>query len=88
VKARTLWALFVLWPLILWLAAFAVGLSAHWYGCEISARGSSPCVVLGRDIGEQLYPLWAMGYFFGFALLWMIPAALLWWIVEIFKARR
>ena len=85
-KASRSWALFVLWPLILWLVALALGLLARWYGCEISARGPSPCVVLGHDLGEQLYPLWAMGYYFGFALLWTIAAGFLWWLVEIIKA--
>jgi len=53
-KARAVWALFVLWPLILWLLAFAIGLMAQGSGCEISAKGPSPCSLLGQDVGEQL----------------------------------
>ncbi len=54
--------------------ALALGLNA--YGCEISARGASPCWVLGTDIGEAIYPLWALGYLLIPVIGW-IPLGLL-----------
>lgn len=74
--ARYLPLLIVMWPAILWLAAFAVSLIVRLNGCKISARGPEECIFLGADVGELIYPLWAMGYYLMFAFLW-VPIGLI-----------
>ncbi len=63
--------LIVTWPALLWLSGLAVSLAAQSYGCTISARGPEPCIVFGRDYGEFLYPLWALGFSVIYVLLWL-----------------
>lgn len=73
---RVISVLIVLWPCVLLLLAILILVLASMKGCRVSARGPEVCMVFGRDIGEQLYPLWAMGYYFVLSLLW-VPAGLL-----------
>lgn len=43
---------------------------------------------MGMDIGEQISGMWTVGYQIAFSLMWVIPAVVLWAIVEIVKAFR
>ena len=76
----------VLWPAALWLVAFAVAFVAGRSGCKIWARGPEECMVLGMDIGEYLYPLWAMGYYMLGVILWIPIGFVL--LILIWLARR
>ena len=68
--------LIVLWPALLWIAAFTVAQIAQLNGCVIWARGPEECKFLGADIGEFLYPLWALGFSLLYVFLW-IPIGLI-----------
>jgi hypothetical protein len=86
-KRGVVWGLLVLWPAILWILAFGIATIARMSGCDISAMGPSPCIVLGVDVGEDIYPLWALGLFAGFVLIWVIVTGIIWWIAEIIRSR-
>lgn len=68
--------LIVLWPALLWVTAFAVAQVARLNGCIIWARGPEECIFLGADIGEYLYPLWALGFSLIYVFLW-VPIGLI-----------
>jgi hypothetical protein len=68
--------LIVLWPAGLCLLGFIVLLIANVNGCKVSAQGPSPCILLATDIGEYIYPLWALGYYLFYAFLW-VPIGLI-----------
>jgi hypothetical protein len=86
-RRSVIWTLLVLWPAILWVTAFGVATIAGLGGCEISARGPNPCIVASTDIGDYLYPLWALGHWAVIALLWVISMGLIWLAVEFVRAR-
>jgi hypothetical protein len=58
------------WPIVLVSVAGAIA-SAN--GCELNEGSVHPCVVNGRDMGEQLYGMGVMGWF----MLVTIPTGLL-----------
>ena len=72
---------------MLWLIALGVATAARLHGCKIWAAGPEPCFVFGVDLGENLYPLWALGYYFVAAALWVGPALLVWLLIKGFKGR-
>lgn len=86
-KWRIFWGLLVFWPAVLWLAAFAAAMLTRAHGCTLSAAGPSPCIVFGADLGETLYPLWALGYLLPYVFFWIVPAGTLWLIVGFIRAR-
>lgn len=87
-KPRLIVAAIVFWPWII----IAMQLLVIWWatsrGCVVSARGPEPCIVMGMDIGEQISGMWTVGYQIAFSLMWVIPAVLLWAIIEIVRAFR
>jgi len=73
------------WPIFAWLLGLLIALLANLGGCKISAQGPQPCEVLGLDLGAALYPLWGLGFYLLYALLW-IPIGLA--IVGLIRAFR
>ncbi len=79
----------VFWPIPILLLEILILIWAESRGCTIWARGPEPCIVLGRDIGEHLYPLWSVGYQAMFGIGWVIDALLIWGLVKlVFWVRR
>ena len=74
--SRLFIVLFVLGPALLWLLLLLISMLLRMYGCTIWAKGPEQCIVLGTDIGAQIYPLWGLGYSLIPAVVW-IPIALL-----------
>lgn len=73
----TFLALFVvLWPAFLWLFALLIAQLARFNGCTIWARGPEECLFLGADVGEYIYPLWALGFYLLYVFLW-VPIGLI-----------
>ncbi len=68
--------LIVLWPALIWVVAFSVAQVARLNGCVIWARGPEKCMFFGSDIGEFLYPLWALGFSLLYVFFW-IPIGLI-----------
>ena len=60
----------IVWPMILVTVA---GNIASANGCQLDEGSVHPCIVDGRDIGEQLYGMGVMGWF----MLVTIPTGLL-----------
>lgn len=79
---RRAFYLFVFWPLIPIAFMIIVLLFITLIGCEFSALDSSECIVFGTDIGEWIYPFWAVGYLAAFSLVWIVPAAFVWLVVR------
>ncbi len=65
----------VMWPVMLWLIGLGVAMIARLGGCSISAHGPEPCLRFGVDQGGALYPLFGLGLYLIYALLW-IPLGL------------
>lgn len=63
--------LIVLWPAVLWAVGYLVYLLALLNGCKVTAKCPEECIFLGADFGEVIYPLWALGFYLGYAFLWM-----------------
>lgn len=82
-KSRIVPIFLVLWPVFLILLMFVTIQLASLNGCKIWARGPSPCLFMGYDFGEMLYPFWALGYYTVFAMFWVIPTGLIWIVIEI-----
>ena len=79
-----------LWPVVLVAAASAI---ASTHGCQLDEGSVHPCIVNGRDMGEQLYGMGVMGWFMLvtiptglFALATYFGIVLLVWFVR--RARR
>ncbi len=59
------------------LITFGAGAIANYYGCELHEGFVNPCMAFGRDIGEDLYTSFVLGWFtlitlpFGFAV-WLL----------------
>lgn len=87
-KPRLVASLIVFWPWIIIAVEFAVIWWANARGCKIWALGPEPCLLFGHDIGEQLYPLWSVGYQIAFSFMWVIPALIVWALVEVVTVRR
>ncbi|KIC09996.1 hypothetical protein RA19_12565 [Leisingera sp. ANG-M1] len=68
--------LILLWPLALWVAGFIISQAAQTGGCKIWAKGPEECIFLGTNIGELIYPLWSLGFYLPFVLLW-VPCGLI-----------
>jgi len=78
VRFHIVMAILVFAPWLLAALGFGVAIWADANGCTITARDVTPCIVLGRDIGPQLYPLFGLGYFLAFSVFWVVPGLLLW----------
>ena len=65
----------VMWPGMLWLIGLGAAMIARLGGCSISARGPEPCLLLGLDLGGALYPLFGLGIYLIYVVLW-IPLGL------------
>ncbi len=87
-KRRRLIALLVFWPAILITIEVVAAMAVTAMGCTISSRGPETCMVLGIDIGPSVYGLFSIGYQVIFALMWIVPALVLWILAEIFVAVR
>lgn len=59
-----------IWPVVLVSVAGSIA-SAN--GCELDEGSVHPCIVNGRDMGEQLYGMGVMGWF----MLVTLPTGLL-----------
>lgn len=77
--------LIVAWPAYLWIIAFVIGQIANLNGCTIWALGPEECMFFGADIGDFLYPLWALGYWAVLVVFW-IPIG--WILVRIIEYAR
>lgn len=60
----------IVWPMVLVGVAGSIA-SAN--GCQLDEGSVHPCIVNGRDMGEQLYGMGVMGWF----MLVTIPTGLL-----------
>ncbi|ETX13560.1 hypothetical protein OCH239_09785 [Roseivivax halodurans JCM 10272] len=69
---------FVFGPAAVWLAGFALSCILVLAGCGLHAAGPQECIVFGRDIGEDIYPLWAVGFFLPAVLVWAAIGSLAW----------
>lgn len=68
--------LIVFGPLAVWLAGMLLLAIVLLGGCEVMALGPQECIVFGRDIGEDIYPLWSLGFFFPIVILWVAISSL------------
>jgi hypothetical protein len=46
------------------ISVFVAYMIANAWDCQLDEGGVHPCVVFGRDIGELLYTMAVMGWFF------------------------
>ena len=87
-KARLFLLPILFWPVPVLAIKFAIYFFVTSHGCVISAAGPHPCVIGSWDFSEQVSGLWTLGYEVAFAIIWAIPAAILWGAVELFISIR
>ena len=56
--------LIVLWMLLPMISVLVAYTIADVWNCQVDEGGVHPCVVAGQDIGEALYTMGVMGWFF------------------------
>ena len=62
---------------------------AQLYGCKLDLASVHPCIVGGRDIGQDLLTLGMMGYFLFVTMPGVVAVIAIWIIVELIAwARR
>jgi hypothetical protein len=62
---------------------------AQLYGCKLDLASVHPCIVGGRDIGQDLLTLGMMGYFLFVTMPGVVAVIAVWIIVELIAwARR
>lgn len=77
-------ACIILWPAVLWLLGVIAAQIVLLNGCTLTARGPEECLMLGFDVGEWVYPLWALGFFLVYVLIWIPIGLLLVGIIRLF----
>jgi len=54
----------VLWMCLPMISVLVASTIANTWDCQLDEGGVHPCVVFGHDIGEPLYTMGVMGWFF------------------------
>lgn len=80
---RALMAVLLFLCLLPLMSMAAAEFIAQLYGCKLDLASVHPCIVGGRDIGQDLLTLGMMGYFLFATMPGVVAVIAIWVIVEL-----
>lgn len=77
-----------LWTFAPILSVLIASAIASGFGCQLDEGSAHSCVVAGADIGELLYTLFVMGWFFFVTIPTGVVAAVIFLVIVLISARK
>lgn len=81
------WLLIALWTFSPILSVLIASAIASAFGCQLDEGGTHPCMAFGADIGESLYTMFVMGWFFFLTIPSGLVAAVVFLITIVLSGR-
>lgn len=81
------WLLIAFWTVSPILSVLIASALASAFGCHVDEGGTHPCMAFGTDIGELLYTLFVMGWFFFFTVPSGLVAAVVFLVIVVLSRR-
>ncbi|MFL6200274.1 MAG: hypothetical protein ACJ76J_13925 [Thermoanaerobaculia bacterium] len=81
------WLLIALWTASPILSVLIASALASAFGCQVDEGGAHPCMAFGTDIGELLYTLFVMGWFFFLTIPSGLVAAVVFLVIVVLSRR-